>query len=57
VFPCGWILDEPSGTIRLYYGCADTSLALATGQLSEVLDYLRGCPAPPTPKRTGMLFD
>ena len=24
VFPCGWILDQPSGEIRLYYGGADT---------------------------------
>ena len=39
VFPCGWILDKPSGTIRLYYGGADTCLALATAQLSDVLSY------------------
>ena len=37
VFPCGWILDKPSGEIRLYYGGADTCLALATAQLFEVL--------------------
>lgn len=46
VFPCGWILDEASGTIRLYYGGADTCLALATARLSDLLDYLRRCPAP-----------
>ena len=46
VFPCGWILDKPSGIIRLYYGGADTCLALATAQLSDVLDYLRTCPEP-----------
>ena len=57
VFPCGWILDEPTGTIRMYYGCADTSLALATAQVSDLLDYLRDCPAPPTPKRVGRMFD
>ena len=44
VFPCGWILDEPSGMIRLYYGGADTCLALATARLAEVLDYLSTCP-------------
>jgi len=27
VFPCGWILDKPSGAIRLYYGGADTCVA------------------------------
>jgi len=46
VFPCGWILDKPSGAIRLYYGGADTCLALATAQLSDVLGYLHACPGP-----------
>ena len=46
VFPCGWILDQPAGTIRLYYGGADTCLALATAQLSDVLDYLARARAP-----------
>src|SRR3972149_3498117 len=44
VFPCGWILDKASGGIRLYYGGADSCVALATAQLSDVLDYLRKCP-------------
>ncbi len=57
VFPCGWILDK-SGSIRMYYGGADSCLALATAQLSDVLSYLRSCPAPPRRKRTSMsLFD
>ena len=46
VFPCGWIHDKPKGTIRLYYGGADTCLAMATASLSDILDYLRDCPAP-----------
>jgi predicted GH43/DUF377 family glycosyl hydrolase len=45
-FPCGWVLDEPSGQIRMYYGGADTCLALATARLSDVLGYLRNCPEP-----------
>ena len=53
VFPCGWILDKPSGEIRLYYGGADTCLALATAQLADVLGYLRKCPAPGTRKPAG----
>ena len=53
-FPCGWILDEPTGLIRMCYGGTDTCLALATAQLSDVLSYLRACPAPPLRKRTGM---
>ena len=54
VFPCGWILDKTSGAIRIYYGAADTSIALATAQLSDLLGYLRDCPAVPTRKRAGM---
>jgi predicted GH43/DUF377 family glycosyl hydrolase len=46
VFPCGWILNKASGAIRIYYGGADSCLALATAQVSEVLDYLRKCPEP-----------
>ena len=46
VFPCGWILDKPTGVIRTYYGGADTCLALATAQVADLLDYLRECPAP-----------
>lgn len=46
VFPCGWILDKARGAIRLYYGGADTCVALATAQLSDLLSYLRECPAP-----------
>ena len=58
VFPCRWILDKASGAIRMYYGGADTCLALATAQLSDVLSYLRNCPVPPARKRSGMtLFD
>lgn len=46
VFPCGWILNDACNEIRLYYGGADTCLALATAKLDEVLSYLRTCPAP-----------
>jgi len=56
VFPCGWILDKVSGTIRIYYGGADSCLALATAQLADLLSYLRKCPAPPTRKRPGMTW-
>ncbi|MBI5762762.1 MAG: glycosidase [Planctomycetes bacterium] len=46
VFPCGWILNKVTGVIRLYYGGADSCLALATANVSDLLDYLRQCPAP-----------
>ena len=46
VFPCGWVLNNTSGEIRMYYGGADSCIALATAQVSELLDYLRKCPEP-----------
>jgi len=39
VFPCGWILE--SDEIKLYYGGADSCIALATAKLSELLDWLK----------------
>lgn len=54
VFPCGWILDKSTGVIRMYYGGADTCIALATTELSRLLDYLGKCPIPEPRKRTGM---
>jgi predicted GH43/DUF377 family glycosyl hydrolase len=54
VFPCGWIHDEASGMIQMYYGGADSCLALATARLTDVLDYVRACPAPPLRERPGM---
>ncbi len=55
VFPCGWILDEKTGLIRIYYGGADSCLALATAKLSDVLSFLRACPEPPSRKKSGMV--
>jgi len=42
VFACGWVVNDDE--IRLYYGCADTCIALATGKLSHLLEYVTGCP-------------
>jgi predicted GH43/DUF377 family glycosyl hydrolase len=41
VFPCGAILDEATGNIRLYYGAADTSICIAEGNLEEILHWLK----------------
>ncbi len=38
VFPCGWILKGDE--LYLYYGSADSSIALATAYLSDLLDWL-----------------
>jgi predicted GH43/DUF377 family glycosyl hydrolase len=40
VFPCGWILNKSTQTLRLYYGAADTSIAVATARLQDLLEYL-----------------
>lgn len=39
-FPCGHTLAADGDTLHLYYGAADTSMALATGRVSELLDWL-----------------
>ncbi|TET34917.1 MAG: glycosidase [Planctomycetota bacterium] len=39
VFPCGWTLEGDQ--LRIYYGGADSCLALATGSLAEILDWLK----------------
>ena len=39
-FPCGYTLGADGDTINLYYGAADTSVALATGSVREMLDWL-----------------
>jgi len=41
VFPCGWIADEAEDRLRLYYGAADSVVAMATARLSDVLARLR----------------
>jgi predicted GH43/DUF377 family glycosyl hydrolase len=38
VFPCGLVVDEASGAVRLYYGAADTSICLATARLGDLVD-------------------
>ncbi|MCK4401062.1 glycoside hydrolase family 130 protein [bacterium] len=38
VFTCGAIPDYDKDQIRVYYGCADTCIGLATGSLSELVN-------------------
>ena len=42
VFPCGWVRDDDN--VRMYYGAADFSIAMATASLSDLLDFVRKCP-------------
>src|SRR5207249_8975866 len=39
-FPCGYTLDADGDTINLYYGAADTSVALASGSIGRLLHWL-----------------
>lgn len=43
VFPCGWILKNDE--LRIYYGGADSCIALVTATLTKVLEYVNHCPA------------
>ena len=40
VFPCGYTIAADGDSIRLYYGAADTSIAMATGSLKAMLEWL-----------------
>ncbi len=40
VFPCGYTLASDGDTIHLYYGAADTCIALATGSIRGILNWL-----------------
>ena len=39
-FPCGYTLGADPDQLNLYYGAADTSIALATASVSELLRWL-----------------
>ena len=41
VFPTAAIVFEDTGQIRLYYGAADTYVAMATAQLGEVIEFIK----------------
>ena len=40
VFPCGVTLGDDGDTVNLYYGAADSCIALARGSLRRLLDWL-----------------
>ena len=44
VFPCGYTLAPDGDTLHLYYGAADTSIALATGSVRAMLEWLERAP-------------
>ena len=40
VFPCGYTMAPDGDTINLYYGAADSSIALAHGSIRSLLVWL-----------------
>ena len=40
VFPCGYTIAPDGDTIRIYYGAADSSIALATSSVRAMMDWL-----------------
>lgn len=53
VFPCGYTIDGDGDTINVYYGAADTSIALATGSIRDMLDWLHNNSTPGDPADNG----
>ena len=47
VFSCGWTIKE--GIVYMYYGAADSCIALATAKLNNLVDYVLNLP----PLQTG----
>ena len=44
VFPTGAVVDKKTNQLRLYYGAADTCIAVATADMKAVLEYASSCP-------------
>ena len=40
VFPCGYTVATDGDTVNLYYGAADSSIALAHGSIRSLLVWL-----------------
>ena len=38
--PCGYTIGADGDTLNLYYGAADTCIAMATGSIRGILDWL-----------------
>ena len=44
VFPTGAIVHKETNMLSLYYGAADCTVAVATANFSDILDYIMSCP-------------
>lgn len=52
-FPCGYTVASDGDTLRLYYGAADTSIAVATGSIQAMLKWLNEHSGPESRSRRG----
>lgn len=53
VFPCGVVVNCASDELRMYYGAADTCVAVATAKVSELLEWLFTYPPHRAQRRAG----
>ncbi|MHC4566767.1 MAG: glycoside hydrolase family 130 protein, partial [Planctomycetota bacterium] len=44
VFPNGAVVQKETDQIHLYYGGADSTVAVATAKMSDCMDYIMSCP-------------
>ena len=44
VFPCGWLVLDDGDTVRMYYGAADTCVAVADASLTELVAHVMRTP-------------
>ena len=44
VFPTGVTVTKETDQLNLYYGAADCTVAVATANLSDVINYIMSCP-------------
>jgi predicted GH43/DUF377 family glycosyl hydrolase len=56
VFPCGQTIGADGDTIYLYYGAGDSSMALATGSIRNLLAWLAEYPSAETALRPSTPF-
>jgi predicted GH43/DUF377 family glycosyl hydrolase len=44
VFPTGWVLDDATGQLAIYYGAGDSVIALVSADLGDILAMMRKVP-------------
>jgi len=44
VFPTGAVVDKKTKELHLYYGAADCTVAVASANLNDIMDYVMTCP-------------